>query len=100
MKRLLDSSEAAKYCGMGIGSFAVNCPVRPKRVRPGQRGLRWDVRDLDKWIDNLAPDGEGLPASPDEWLERMDAPCENPRRQSVREQRPCLRLPPGDRDAA
>jgi len=53
MKRLLTGSEAAEYCGIGIGSFAANCPVRPKRVRPGQRGLRWDVRDLDKWIDNL-----------------------------------------------
>jgi hypothetical protein len=73
VKRLLTSSEAAEYCGMGVGSFAVHCSVRPKRVRAVQRGLRWDVRDLDKWIDSLSPDGEGLPSSPDEWLERMDA---------------------------
>jgi predicted DNA-binding transcriptional regulator AlpA len=73
VKRLLTGKEAAEYCGMGVGSFAVHCSVRPKRVRAGQRGLRWDVRDLDKWIDSLSPEGEGLPSSPDEWLERIDA---------------------------
>jgi len=40
-KRLLTVTEAATYCGMGAGSFAAHCPVRPKRVRPGLRGLRW-----------------------------------------------------------
>jgi hypothetical protein len=100
MRRLLNVSEAATYCGMGVGSFPVHCPVRPKRVRPGLRGLRWDVCDLDKWIDSLSPDGEGSPASSDEWLERMDAPDQSPRRESVRQQRPDLRLPSGDRNAA
>lgn len=38
--RLLTASQAAEYCALGVGSFAVNCPVRPKRVRPGLRGLR------------------------------------------------------------
>jgi hypothetical protein len=71
--RLLNGNQAAECCGMGASSSAVHCPVRSKRVRPGQRGLRWDVRDPDKWIDTLSPDGEGLPSSPDEWLERMDA---------------------------
>src|SRR5271168_1161085 len=33
---------------MGRESFSANCPVRAKRVRPG---LRYDVRDLDAWID-------------------------------------------------
>ncbi len=85
IKRLLTASEAAEYCGMGAGSFTVHCPVRPKRARPGQRGLRWDVRDLDKWIDTLSPDGEGLPASSDEWLARLDAPDQSSRRESLRQ---------------
>ncbi|CAO4182141.1 hypothetical protein [Methylorubrum populi] len=49
-RRMLLRSEAAEYCGLGAGA---PLPVSPKRVRPGKHGLRWDVRDLDHWLDNL-----------------------------------------------
>lgn len=49
-RRMLLRSEAAEYCGLGPGA---PLPVSPKRVRPGKRGLRWDVQDLDRWLDNL-----------------------------------------------
>ena len=48
-KRLLTRDEAAQYCGLGSSPV----PVPAKRVRPGKQGLRYDVRDLDEWIDNL-----------------------------------------------
>lgn len=38
--------------GLGPGTLL---PVSAKRVRPGKQGLRYDVRDLDRWIDSLAP---------------------------------------------
>jgi hypothetical protein len=59
-KRLLNVDEAAEYCGIGRVSFLSNCPVRAKRIRPGQRGLRYDVRDLDEWIDTLGAAGRML----------------------------------------
>ena len=49
-RRMLNRNEAAAYCGLGLN---VPIPVAPKRVRPGKQGLRYDVRDLDHWIDNL-----------------------------------------------
>lgn len=51
-KRLLSRVEAASYCGMSVESFSNNCNVRPIRVRSGQRGLRYDLHDLNDWIDS------------------------------------------------
>lgn len=65
-KRLLTRAEAAAYCGLG----SAPPPVRPKRIRPGKQGLRYDVRDLDEWIDRLDR-GEQDSASKD-WLAELD----------------------------
>jgi hypothetical protein len=64
MKRLLTKKEAAEYCG--TKTFLP--PVSPKRIRPGKQGLRYDVRDLDRWIDGLA-EGEADEA---DWLAKLD----------------------------
>ncbi len=64
-KRLLTRAEAAAYCGLGSSLP----PVRPKRIRPGKQGLRYDVRDLDAWIDNLDRTDE---ADANDWLNRLD----------------------------
>lgn len=50
-KRMLTKSEGAHHCGRSVKRFAVECPVQPTRFANGD--LRWDVRDLDRWIDNL-----------------------------------------------
>jgi hypothetical protein len=50
-KRMLKQSEAAHHCGRSITRFKVECPVRP--VRFANDELRYDVRDLDGWIDSL-----------------------------------------------
>jgi hypothetical protein len=65
-KRLLTRAEAAQYCGLGSSPP----PVRPKRIRPGKQGLRYDVRDLDAWIDNLGR-GDQDSGSRD-WLAELD----------------------------
>lgn len=49
--RLLNKAQAATYCGMSIGSFSENCRVMPIRVQPGLRGLRYDIEDLNDWIE-------------------------------------------------
>jgi hypothetical protein len=100
-KRLLTRQEAAEYCGMGSQSFVANCPVPAKRVRPGQRGLRYDVHDLDAWIDRLAADAEAINAlSDDQWLGKLNGTRKNQGRQSIRKQRQDLRVSSQDRDAA
>ncbi len=52
--RLLNQKTAAAYCGMSVAIFVRECKATRRRVHPGLRGLRYDVRDLDKWINGLA----------------------------------------------
>jgi hypothetical protein len=85
IKRLLTIDEAAEYCGMGRESFLSNCPVKQKRIRPGQRGLRYDIRQLDAWIDTLSADDDGTAAADTtDWLVRLDGTDQDKRRQSLR----------------
>ena len=68
--RLVYKKEAAFYCGIGVESFTANCPVAPVRVGPGMRGLRYDLYDLDVWIDSLKQ--SSMSAEPNKnWLDRV-----------------------------
>jgi hypothetical protein len=68
--RLVYKKEAAFYCGIGVESFTANCPVAPLRVGPGMRGLRYDLYDLDGWIDSLKQ--SSMSAEPNKnWLDRV-----------------------------
>jgi hypothetical protein len=50
-KRMLTKNEAADHCGRSVKRFEIECPVQSVRFANGDR--RWDVRDLDAWIDSL-----------------------------------------------
>jgi len=50
-KRMLTKSEAAHHCGRSVTRFQIECPVAPVRFDNGD--LRWDVQDLDVWINSL-----------------------------------------------
>lgn len=50
-KRMLTKSEAASHCGRPVRRFEVECRVAPVRFPNGDS--RFDVRDLDQWIDSL-----------------------------------------------
>jgi hypothetical protein len=50
-KRMLTKREAAEHCGRPVRKFEVECPVGPIKFANGD--LRWDVRDLDAWLDAL-----------------------------------------------
>lgn len=50
-KRMLSESEAAHHCGRPVKRFKVECPVTAVRFANGD--LRYDVRDLDQWLDTL-----------------------------------------------
>lgn len=75
--RLLTKADAAGYCRMSVVTFDRVCPVRPVELEPGNpRLLRYDVRDLDTWIDDVkkrtirAPAADDLAA--DDYLARLD----------------------------
>lgn len=68
--RLLTKTEAAAYCGVSVPIFSEVCAVNPISLGEGVRLKRWDVRDLDEWIDRKA--GRS-PPSADDLLERWDA---------------------------
>lgn len=60
--RLLTKSQAAYYCGMSLSTFGGVCPVRPIALGDGPRMHRYDVHDIDKWIDGFKAGG-GKPKS-------------------------------------
>ena len=66
--RLLTKGEAALYCRISIKKFVAQCPVRPIQVAAGD--FRWDVHDLDKWIDSLK--SGKLDESADLIIERLE----------------------------
>jgi hypothetical protein len=51
IKRMLSKTEAGNYCGLQMKYFEIGCPVRPIRI--ANRELRWDMRELDIWLDRL-----------------------------------------------
>jgi hypothetical protein len=50
-KRMLTKSEAAQHCGRSVRRFKIECPIQPVMFTNGD--FRWDVRDLDSWIDGI-----------------------------------------------
>ncbi len=55
-KRMLAKREAAEHCGRSLKQFEVECPAAPVRFPNGD--LRYDVRDLDQWLDILKNQSE------------------------------------------
>ncbi|MBB3562346.1 hypothetical protein FHX06_003677 [Rhizobium sp. BK512] len=58
--RLLTKSQAASYCGLSLPTFGSVCPVRPIALGVGVRMERYDLRELDCWIDGLREAGNPL----------------------------------------
>lgn len=50
-KRMLTKREAAAHCGRSVSRFDAECPVAPVVFANGDR--RYDVRDLDAWLDGI-----------------------------------------------
>lgn len=50
-KRMLSKAEAAHHCGRSVRRFEIECPSSPVAFPNGDR--RWDVQDLDRWLDSL-----------------------------------------------
>ena len=67
-RRMMTKSEAAHHCGRSIKQFDRECAIAPVVFPNGD--LRWDVRDLDGWLDGLKA-GEG-PNSDDDIVGRLE----------------------------
>jgi hypothetical protein len=48
---MLDEREAAHHCGRKPRQFNIECRVQPVVFPNGDK--RYDVRDLDAWLDSL-----------------------------------------------
>jgi hypothetical protein len=59
-KRMLTKREAAEHCGRPVKSFIIECPVSPVKFANGD--LRWDLRELDAWLDSLKLDNDDTDA--------------------------------------
>jgi hypothetical protein len=68
-QRLLTKAEAASYCGLSLGVFSTLCPVRPIALGNDKRLERYDIVELNKWIDGLGSGSEKLGR---DWLGVMD----------------------------
>lgn len=64
--RMLSLKMAADYLGIPQKRFPVTCPVTPVAM-PGDVKL-YDVRDLDKWLDELK---SGLGDDDDDIINRL-----------------------------
>lgn len=51
--RLVTLTQAAAYCGVSTPIMKGLCPVIPISLGAGKRLDRFDVRDLDSWIDSM-----------------------------------------------
>jgi len=77
LRRLLTKTEAAEYCRLSLATFNRLCPVQPVDLGSGNvRLLRYDMRDLDNWIEELK-NGEGgggsVDLDSDSYLARLDS---------------------------
>jgi hypothetical protein len=50
-KRMLTAGEGAHHCGRSLTRFKIECPVQPVIYPNGDK--RYDVQDLDVWINSL-----------------------------------------------
>lgn len=66
--RLLSKADAAAYCGLSLSAFLTICPVRPIAFSGDRRLDRFDIVELDKWIDGFRQSGNIC----HDWLAVMD----------------------------
>lgn len=65
-KRMLTKVEAAHHCGRPVKRFEIECAAAPVRFPNGD--IRYDVKDLDEWLDDIK---RGNSPSNDDILERL-----------------------------
>lgn len=54
---MLTKAEAAHHCGRAVKRFEAECDVAPVKFPNGDR--RYDVHDLDAWLDRMKSGASG-----------------------------------------
>lgn len=64
--RVLEEDLAAAYVGLGVSTFRreVAAGRAPAALRLTKGRIGWDVRALDRWVDQLAGSAAGSPRNP------------------------------------
>jgi predicted DNA-binding transcriptional regulator AlpA len=71
-RRLLNGKEAAFYCGVSPSTFARVCDVRPVMLGRDNESLRrFDIRDLDEWIESKKVANQNEPDSKVDLIDRL-----------------------------
>lgn len=52
---MLRAAEAARYCGIPVRRFKQACRIAPTLM--GEGLLRYDIKDLDEWLDSFRAPG-------------------------------------------
>lgn len=65
-RRMLSKAEASEYVGISSRKFDGAVSVRPLKMP--DNSLRWDMHDLDVWIDHLK---SGVVGSDDDIVARL-----------------------------
>jgi len=60
-ERILNKRQAAQYCNRSVADFLENFPYPP--IDCGTKGMGYDMRDLDMWIDSMKGKPASIPAS-------------------------------------
>lgn len=71
-RRLLSRKEAAHYCSMSAATFVRVCEVRPVLLgNYGSKLKRYDIRDIDAWIDSHKTANSNTPQSKNEIIDGL-----------------------------
>lgn len=74
-RRLLNGKEAASYCGVSPSTFARVCDVRPVMLGRNNESLRrFDIHDLDAWIESKKVANQNEPNSKADLIDRLLTP--------------------------
>lgn len=71
-RRLLNGKEAAFYCGVSPSTFTRICDVGPVMLGRDNESLkRFDIRDLDAWIESKKVANQNEPTSKADLIDRL-----------------------------
>lgn len=71
-RRLLTREEAARYCSVSTSTFDRVCGVRPVLLSDFSSKLkRYDIHDLDVWIDQRKVSNDNRPVSKTDIIDRF-----------------------------
>ena len=70
--RLLTRGEAAAYCSVSVPTFERVCSIAPVALIKGNSRLhRFDIRDIDAWIDSRKDINDNKPTSNSDLIDRL-----------------------------